>query len=190
MTDFILASASPRRLALLEQIGVVPDEVCPADIDETPFKREDPHRYAVRMAVSKAEKVAAQNPGRFVLAADTVVACGLRILPKAENREQAAACLDLLSGRRHTVFGGVCLITPDGKVSTRLVKTAVIFTRLHPSEKQAYLDGDEWRGKAGGYAVQGQAALFVRKIIGSYSNVVGLGLFETGRLLKGHGVIK
>lgn len=190
MTDLILASASPRRLALLEQIGVVPDEICPADIDETPFAQEAPHRYAVRMAVSKAEKIAALKPGRFILAADTVVACARRILPKAETREQAAACLNLLSGRRHTVYGGICLITPDGTKLTRSVKTVVAFSRLHPSDKRAYLDGGEWRGKAGGYAVQGQAALFVRRIIGSYSNVVGLGLFETGRLLKGRGVIK
>lgn len=190
MTDLILASASPRRLALLEQIGVVPDEICPADIDETPFAQEAPHRYAVRMAVSKAEKIAALKPGRFILAADTVVACARRILPKAETREQAAACLNLLSGRRHTVYGGICLITPDGSKLTRSVKTVVAFSQLHPSDKRAYLDGGEWQGKAGGYAVQGQAALFVRRIIGSYSNVVGLGLFETGRLLKGRGVIK
>lgn len=190
MTDIILASASPRRLALLKQIGVVPDEICPADIDETPFDGETPHCYAVRMAVSKAEKIAALKKGKFVLAADTVVACARRILPKAETREEAAACLDLLSGRRHTVYGGICLIAPDGSKASRLVKTVVTFSRLHSSEKQAYLDGGEWRGKAGGYAVQGQAALFVRRIGGSYSNVVGLGLFETGRLLKGRGAIK
>ncbi len=190
MTDLILASASPRRLALLEQIGVAPDKVCPADIDETPLAGEAPHRYVVRMAATKAEKIAADNPGYFVLAADTAVACARRILPKAETRDQAAACLDLLSGRRHSVYGGICLMTPDGTKLTRSVKTAVIFSRLHSSEKRSYLDSGEWRGKAGGYAIQGQAALFVRKIIGSYSNVVGLGLFETARLLKGRGVIK
>lgn len=189
MTHLVLASGSPRRLALLAQIGVVPDEICPADIDETPLKNETPQRYALRMALSKAEKVALQKKDGFVLAADTVVVCGKRILPKAETREQAQYCLNLLSGRRHTVYGGVCLITPEGQKITRLVKTAVIFARLDDVQKKSYLDGGEWQGKAGGYAVQGQAVLFVRKIIGSYSNVVGLGLYETGNLLKGQGVI-
>ena len=182
---FILASASPRRSDLLRQIGVVPDRICPADIDETPFKDETPQRYALRMAVDKAKTVAAVYPDSFVLAADTVVACGRRILPKAETRRDAEFCLNLLSGRRHTVLGGICLISPDGRISTRLVKTVVAFARLHPAEKNKYLDGNEWQGKAGGYAIQGQAALFVRELIGSYSNVVGMGLYETGCLLKG-----
>lgn len=188
--DLILASASPRRLNLLRQIGVVPTEVCPADIDETSLKGENPSDYALRMAETKARTVAASHSGSFVLAADTVVACGRRILPKAETLEQASACIDMLSGRRHTVYGGICLIASDGKVSVRLVKTTVIFSRLHAADKQKYLDGGEWRGKAGGYAIQGQAALFVREIIGSYSNVVGLGLYETGALLKGAGVLQ
>lgn len=149
-----------------------------------------PLRYALRMAVTKAETAGTHNPGCFVLAADTVVACGRRILPKAETEEQAAACLDMLSGRRHNVYGGICLIGPDGKKAVRGVKTSVIFTRLHETDKKAYLDSGEWQGKAGGYAVQGRAALFVREIIGSYSNVVGLGLFETGALLKGKGYFK
>ena len=182
--DLILASASPRRLELLRQIGITPQEVCPADIDETPLKNELPQNYALRMAVSKARKVAAEKPDRFILAADTVVACGRRILPKAETRQDAAFCLDLLSGRRHSVLGGICLISPNGDIKKRLVKTTVVFSRLNASDKQKYLDGGEWEGKAGGYAIQGQAALFVREIIGSYSNVVGLGLYETGALLQ------
>ena len=186
----ILASASPRRRDLLHQIGIAPDEICPADIDETPLKGETPARYALRMAVSKAEKIASGRSGCFILAADTVVALGHRILPKAETKQIAAECLDLLSGRRHTVYGGICLISPDGKKTVRLVKTSVIFSRLHPTDKQKYLDGGEWQGKAGGYAIQGQAALFVREIIGSYSNVVGMGLYETGALLKGAGALK
>ena len=185
--DLILASASPRRLDLLCEIGVTPSEICPADIDETPLKGESPQSYALRMAETKAKKVALLKAGRFILAADTVVACGRRILPKAETRQDASFCLDVLSGRRHTVYGGICLIQPDGKSVTRLVKTAVVFARLHETDKQKYLDCGEWQGKAGGYAIQGQAALFVKKVIGSYSNVVGIGLYETGALLKGVG---
>ncbi|MBO4644821.1 MAG: septum formation protein Maf [Alphaproteobacteria bacterium] len=185
--DLILASASPRRLDLLRQIGVTPSEICPADIDETPMKGESPQSYALRMAETKAKKIAALNRERFVLAADTVVACGRRILPKAETLEDASFCLNLLSGRRHTVYGGICLIRPDGKVSSRLVKTAVVFARLHEMDKQKYLDCGEWQGKAGGYAIQGQAALFIKEVIGSYSNVVGIGLYEAGALLKGTG---
>lgn len=182
--DFILASASPRRSALLNQIGMTPAEIVPADIDETPLKNELPARYAVRMARLKAETVAKQRRGRYILAADTVVACGRRILPKAENAEQAAWCLDVLSGRRHHVYGGICLIKPDGKASVRLVDTAVVFKVLSGEDRRSYLESAEWEGKAGGYAIQGRAALFVRKIIGSYSNVVGLSLFETGALLS------
>lgn len=188
--SFVLASASPRRSDLLRQIGVAPDRVCPADIDETPLKAELPQTYALRMAVTKAQTVAALCPDAFVLAADTVVACGRRILPKAETRDDAAFCLNLLSGRRHTVYGGICLISPDGRISTRLVRTVVAFSRLSSEEKERYLDGGEWLGKAGGYAIQGRAALFVREVIGSYSNVVGLGLYEAGCLLKGTEVLK
>lgn len=182
--DFILASASPRRAALLEQAGMPPSLIVPADIDETPLKNEIPKLYAVRMAKEKAAAVAARYPGRAVLAADTVVACGRRILPKAETRLQAAQCLDALSGRRHHVRGGICLIRPDGSVCLRAVDTSVVFKVLSDEEKRAYLDGGEWEGKAGGYAIQGKAALFVRQISGSYSNVVGLSLFETGALLS------
>ena len=186
--NLILASASPRRLDLLRQIGIVPAEICPADIDETPFKNETPQSYALRMAASKAAVIGAHRPEHFILAADTVVACGRRILPKAETKQDASFCLNLLSGRRHTVYGGICLIRPDGKSVTRLVKTSVVFARLHETDKQKYLDCGEWQGKAGGYAIQGRAALFVKEVIGSYSNVVGLGLYETGALLKGTGV--
>lgn len=188
--NLILASASPRRLELLHQIGVTPFKVCPADVDETPLKGETPSRYAVRMAVNKAEKIAAEYPEDLVLAADTVVACGRRILTKTETRQEAACTLKLLSGRRHTVYGGICLIFPNEKKAVRLVKTSVVFARLNEADKQKYLDGEEWKGKAGGYAIQGSASLFVREIIGSYSNVVGLSLYETGALLKGTGVLK
>ena len=185
--NLILASASPRRQDLLCQIGIVPAEICPADIDETPLKNETPSQYALRMACSKAKTVALCRPQHYVLAADTVVACGRRILPKAETRQDAEFCLNLLSGRRHTVYGGICLIAPNGKETVRLVKTAVVFSRLHATDKQRYLDCGEWQGKAGGYAIQGKAAMFVREIIGSYSNVVGLGLYEAAALLKGTG---
>ena len=189
MNDFILASASPRRKMLLEQIGVRPSRVVPAEIDETPLKKELPLRYAARMALEKARRVADMNPGHYVLAADTVVAYGRLILPKAETAEQAADCLERLSGRRHRVYGGICLIRPDGSFSLRTVKTAVLFRPLSAADRNAYLESGEWEGKAGGYAVQGKAALFVRGIIGSYSNVVGLGLYETGALLAGNGLI-
>ena len=188
--NLILASASPRRSDLLRQVGIVPSEVCPADIDETPLKGEDPRYYALRMAVGKAKTVAARHSGGFVLAADTVVACGRRILPKAETVQDAGFCLDLLSGRRHTVYGGICLISPDGRISTRCVKTAVVFSRLNPADKLRYLESGEWRGKAGGYAIQGLAALFVREMVGSYTNVVGLDVYATGVLLKGTGALR
>lgn len=187
MTALILASASPRRSALLKQIGIVPDEIIPADIDETPLKSELPALYAERMAQTKAEKIAAN--GAFVLAADTVVACGRRILPKAETDDDVLECLDLLSGRRHDVYGGICLITPAGKAVVRRVKTSVVFARLSDGQKAAYLKSGEGLGKAGGYAVQGMAAMFVREIIGSYSNIVGLSLYDTAALLRGNGYL-
>jgi nucleoside triphosphate pyrophosphatase len=183
----ILASSSPRRRELLAQIGIVPDAIEPADIDETPRKGELPLRHAQRLATEKARLVAERHPGAFVLGADTVVGCGRRILPKAETIEQARACLTLLSGRRHRVHGGVALMTPGGKLVERRVTTAVAMKRLSPQELETYLDSTEWQGKAGGYAIQGLAARFVREIIGSYSNVVGLPLFETAMLLEGQG---
>jgi septum formation protein len=183
----VLASASPRRLQLLAQIGIVPDRVDPADIDEAPRRDELPPNLAERLAREKASAVAARHPGAFVLAADTVVACGRRILPKAEDVATARRCLDLLSGRRHRVHGGIALVTPEGRVASRAVRTMVAFKRLSEAELEAYLAAGEWDGKAGGYAIQGRAAAFVEAVNGSYPNVVGLPLFETARLLEGLG---
>jgi len=186
-SPLILASASPRRFDLLAQIGVPVTAVDPADLDETPLPRELPGPYAARLARAKAETVAARHPGCFVLAADTVVACGRRILPKAEDEATARRCLALLSGRRHRVLGGVCVIAPSGRVVERLVTSIVSVKRLTEGEIRDYLASGEWRGKAGGYAIQGRAAVFVRALSGSYSNVVGLPLFETHALLSGLG---
>ena len=189
MTGFILASSSPRRRDLLAGVGIVPACVLPADISETPLKNELPAAYAARMAREKAAVVFERNPNAFVLAADTVVACGRRILGKPKDETDARRMLTLLSGRRHKVVGAVCLNTPDGKICERLVKTSVVFKVLSEDDKKTYLDCGEWKGKAGAYAIQGKAGLFVRRIIGSYSNVVGLPLFETGALLKGNGLL-
>lgn len=183
----VLASASPRRLALLEQIGVRPAVIDPAEIDETPHKVELPRQLAGRLAAAKAQIVAARHPGAFVLGADTVVAVGRRILPKPEEPDEAHRCLALLSGRSHRVFGGITLVTPSGKTLSRVVMTRVSFKRLSQEETEAYIAGGEWRGKAGGYAIQGRAAAFARDLGGSYSNVVGLPLFETNALLRGAG---
>ena len=180
----VLASASPRRLDLLRQVGLEPAEIDPADIDETPEPREAPRAYALRMARAKLAAVTARHPGAVVLAADSVVVCGRRILPKAETEQQARACLTLLSGRRHRVLGGIAASGVDGAVRTRLVETVVRFKRLEAAEFDDYLRCGEWRGKAGGYAIQGRAARFVAFVSGSYSNVVGLPLFETVALLK------
>lgn len=179
----VLASASPRRLALLAQIGVTPDQVVAADIDETPLKGETPRLLALRLARGKAEAVKAE--GARVLAADTVVAVGRRVLGKAESETEARACLTLLSGRTHRVYTGVALKTPDGAVRTRLVETRVTFKRLSRAEIEAYIASGEWRGKAGGYAAQGLAARYITGIIGSYSSIVGLPLHETANLLEG-----
>ena len=181
----VLASASPRRLELLGQIGLVPDHVEPAELDETPLKAEPPRAYAARLARAKAEAAAARRPGAYVLGADTVVAVGRRILPKAETEADARRCLQLLSGRGHRVYTGVCVIAPDGRRAERLSETRVRFKRLSEPEIAAYLAGGEWRGKAGGYAVQGRAGAFVIDLHGSYSGVVGLPLYETTTLLEG-----
>ena len=183
----VLASASPRRLALLEQIGVRPDAVRAAGLDETPLKGELPRLHAVRLAREKANAVAALESGAFVLAADTVVACGRRILPKAETETQARTCLALLSGRAHRVYTAIALIGPDGKLRERVGETRVAFKRLSAAEMDAYIASGEWRGKAGGYAIQGHADAFVRLLTGSYSGVVGLPLLETAALLEGAG---
>jgi septum formation protein len=183
----ILASASPRRLDLLRQVGIEPDLVVPADIDETPLKAETPDKHALRLAVAKAQAVAPHHPGAFVLAADTVVGCGRRILPKAEDEATAVRCLELISGRRHRVLGGIALVAPDGRTGTRLVESAVIFKRLSTAEMASYLASGEWNGKAGGYAIQGRAAAYIRFMSGSYSNVVGLSLYDVHQLLTGFG---
>ncbi len=183
-----MASASPRRLALLAQIGVVPDRVVPADIDETPGRDELPRPHAERLACEKARRVA--EPGCFTLAADTVVAVGRRILGKAASAEDARTCLSLLSGRRHHVLTAVTLIAPDGAASHRVSDSSVIFTRLTARDIDAYIATNEWDGKAGGYAIQGHAAAFIRALQGSYSGVVGLPLFETMQLLKGKALSK
>ena len=187
--DFVLASASPRRSALLGQIGASPVVIDPADIDETPLPGETPALHAVRLARGKAALVAGRHPDKHILAADTVVAFGRRILPKAEDLDTARRCLALLSGRRHRVHGGVVLQAPGGHVSWRHVQTVVVFKRLTLQEMDWYLASGEWHGKAGGYAIQGLAARVIRDVIGSYSNVVGLPLFETTQLLGGAGLI-
>lgn len=189
----VLASASPRRLALLQQMGVEPDALLPADLDETPRRNELPRTLAARLAREKAEASAAlarktqDHADAFILAADTVVAVGRRILPKCEVTEEAAACLRLLSGRAHRVFTGVTLITPKGACRHRLVESRLRLKRLSEAEIEAYLASGEWRGKAGGYAIQGLAGAFVVKLIGSYPSVVGLPLYETMSLLSGEG---
>lgn len=184
----ILASASPRRLDLLAQVGIAPDDVRPSDVDEVPLAGELPRPMAERLAREKARAVAAGFPDDFVLAADTVVACGRRVLPKPADEAAARACLRLLSGRRHRVICGVALACPDGGLREKTVETAVRFKRLHEAEIDAYLASGEWQGKAGGYAIQGLAALFVTGLNGSYSNVVGLPLRETVGLLAAAGV--
>ncbi|MCB9990841.1 MAG: septum formation protein Maf [Rhodospirillales bacterium] len=190
-SSLILASASPRRLALLEQVGIVPDGVVPADIDETPHKNELPRVLAERLAREKALAVYGQgrHNGAFILAADTVVACGRRELGKAADRAEAERFLRLLSGRRHRVIGGIALCRPDGAVVSRAVETIVQFKLLADAELSAYLDSGEWDGKAGAYAVQGYAGAFVKFIRGSYSNVVGLSLYDTMQMLKGSGYL-
>jgi septum formation protein len=189
----VLASGSPRRLALLTQAGIEPDSLEPAEIDETPERGELPRTLAVRLAREKAvkvqERVRLQDEIKdsYILAADTVVALGRRILPKPELLEEASSCLRLLSGRTHKVYSGLCVITPKDSVKTRLVETRVRFKRLSDQEIENYLGSGEWRQKAGGYAIQGLAGSFVVKLIGSYTNVVGLPLYESTALLGGEG---
>jgi septum formation protein len=191
--ELILASASPRRLALLNQVGIEPEHLVPAHVDETPEKGELPRKLAQRLADQKA--LTAQHKARqagiadnaLVLAADTVVAVGRRILPKAEMMEEASQCLRLLSGRAHRVYTAVSMLTPGGAVRRRLVETRIRFKRLSNREVESYLASAEWRDKAGGYAIQGIAGAFVIKLVGSYSAVVGLPLHETVALLAGEG---
>lgn len=189
----VLASASPRRLALLDQVDLTPDLMHPTDIDEEPKKRETPRALALRLAKAKAEAAAKATqvkelgPNTYILAADTVVAVGRRVIPKPDRIEEAAAGLRLLSGRAHKVITGICLIAPQDQMRSRLVETKVRFKRLTRDDVETYLMSDEWRGKAGGYAIQGRAEAFVRMINGSYSNVVGLPVYETIALLQGNG---
>ena len=189
----VLASGSPRRLGLLNQAGLDPDSLEPVEIDESPERGELPRTLAVRLAREKAEASIVRVRNRqeikdaYVLAADTVVAVGRRILPKPEMMEEAAACLRLLSGRTHRVYTGVCLVTPRDALRTRLVESRVRFKRLSNEDLESYLASGEWRGKAGGYAIQGLAGSFVTKLVGSYTNVVGLPLYETTTLLAGEG---
>ncbi|MBK8007243.1 MAG: Maf-like protein [Rhizobiales bacterium] len=189
----VLASGSPRRLALLAQIGLEPDVLMPAEVDETPERGELPRTLAVRLAREKAERVIERVRDNhdlrdaYILGADTVVAVGRRILPKPELLEEAAGCLRLLSGRAHRVYSGVCLVTPHNAIKTRLVESRVRFKRLSSQDIESYLASGEWRGKAGGYAIQGLAGGFVVKLVGSYPNVVGMPLFETTTMLAGEG---
>jgi septum formation protein len=188
----VLASGSPRRIELLQQAGIEPHRVLPADIDETPQRAEHPRSLAKRLSRTKAElaRASLEKEGEgdcYVLAADTVVAVGRRILPKADLVDEASNCLRLLSGRSHRVYTGLCLITPAGKLRQKLVETRVRFKRLSREELESYLASGEWRGKAGGYAIQGLAGTFVVKLVGSYTNVVGLPLHESVALLTGDG---
>ncbi len=185
--QLVLASASPRRLELLAQAGLVPDLAEAPEIDESARPRETPAGLAGRLAKHKASDVAARHPGAFVLAADTVVACGRRILPKASDEAEARRCLERLSGRRHKVHTAIAVMAPEGRCSSRVVTTTVTFRRLSRPEIAAYLKSGEWRDKAGGYAIQGRAALFAPAINGSYTGVVGLPLAETANLLAGLG---
>jgi septum formation protein len=183
----VLASASPRRLDLLARIGVTPDAIDPADIDEAVLPRERPKAHALRLAEEKAAATAARHPQAIVLGADTVVAVGRRILPKVEDEATLRQCMRLLSGRRHRVLTGVALALPGGEMRSRVVETMIAMKRLSAEEIEFYAGHEEWRGKAGGYALQGYGEVYVRQIAGSYSNVVGLPLAETRHLLKSAG---
>jgi septum formation protein len=189
----VLASGSPRRLGRLTQAGIEPDSLQPAEIDEIPVKGELPRALANRLAREKAQvalasiRIDEELRGSYIIAADTVVAVGRRVMPKADMLEDAAACLRMLSGRNHRVYTGICLVTPKEAFRQRLVETRVRFKRLSNEDLEGYLASGEWRGKAGGYAIQGLAGTFVVKMVGSYTNVVGLPLYETMSLLLGEG---
>jgi len=185
--DLVLASASPRRRDLLTQIGITPSAITPVDVDETPLRCEKPEAYARRLAVEKTTLAAKKHKGAFVLGADTAVAVGARILGKPGDQAEAEKFLTLLSGRRHRVISSIALMTPGGKTYQKTITTVVSFKRLTRQEIKWYLDGGEWQGKAGAYAIQGKAGAFVKRINGSYTNVVGLPLYETLALLQAHG---
>ncbi|GLQ23363.1 Maf-like protein [Algimonas ampicilliniresistens] len=186
---FILASASPRRLHLLAQIGLTPDAVHPTDINEDPIPGELPGPHALRLAQEKAQAALRQLPGSVILAADTVVGVGRRILPKTMERDEAKMCLSLMSGRSHRVFTGVCVIDADGLARSKVSETRLKMKRLSDQEMTRYLDSEEWRGKAGGYGIQGRAGTLIHHISGSYTGVVGLPVYETGLLLAAAGII-
>ena len=189
----VLASASPRRMALLQQVGLTPDLLNPTDIDETPRRRESPRRVSIRLADEKAKVaitaplVRGLGPNTYIIAADTVVGMGRRVLPKPATAEEAMDCLKLLSGRAHWVYSTVSVVAPGGKITTRCCETKIRFKRLSRPDMETYIASEEWRGKAGGYAIQDRAAAFVRYIAGSHSAVVGLPLYETLHLLEGAG---
>ena len=187
LPPLVLASASPRRIELLAQVGIAPDRIVPADIDETPLKGETPPRLAERLACTKAETVAAAEPEAFVLAADTVVAVGRRLLEKPADEAEARRFLSLLSGRNHRVFTGVALKAPGRDTAVRVVETRVSLKPLSDDEITGYIATGDWRGKAGGYAIQGPAGAFVRRIVGSHPAVMGLPLYEAVQLLRGAG---
>ena len=195
MTDksphkLILASASPRRVDLLAQLGIKPDEIIPADIDEAPLKGELPRALALRLAQGKAQAVAENHEGAYVLAADTVVGMGRRLLDKAHGADDVKRYISAMSGRRHHVYGGIALITPEGQMISRVVDTLVQFKRMSDFEIEQYVQSGEGEGKAGGYAIQGLAESYIKFISGSYSNVVGLSLYDTMQILNGVGFIK
>ena len=183
----ILASASPRRVELLKQLQITPSNIIPADIDETPLKGEKGDKLALRLAIQKAQKTHSDIKNAYILAADTVVSCGQHLLDKANDANEARTYLNKLSGRRHRIYGGICLITPDGQQLSRLCQTKVQFKRLSKTEIDQYIESGEWEGKAGGYGIQGIAGAYIKFISGSYSNVVGLSLYDTVSILKSGG---
>lgn len=185
---FILASASPRRLQLLTQIGLTPDAVLPSDINEDPVPGELPRLHALRLAQEKAAAISQAHSGKVILAADTVVGVGRRILPKTLRRDEAADCLRLMSGRSHRVYTGVCVIDAQGISRTRVSETRLKMKRLSEQELGAYLDSEEWHGKAGGYGIQGRAGAFISSLAGSYTGVVGLPIYETAAMLRAAGI--
>ena len=187
--SLILASSSPRRRDLLAQIGITPEAIVSPSIDESVISDELPKDYAQRIALAKAKAVHAFHPNKLILAADTVVVCGRRILPKAEDVATAYRCLQLLSGRRHRVLGALCIIDQFGKIHTSLEQTTVTFKRLDRKEIKVYIEEQEWQGKAGGYAIQGNAACFVKSVHGCYFNIVGLPLYRLKQMLRSIGVI-
>ena len=183
----ILASASPRRLDLLQSVAIIPHEIIPSNIDEAPQQNERPGDLVLRLAESKAQKVFETHKGNFILAADTTVALGRRILEKPKDVDEARQFLNLLSGRRHKVLGGICVIAPDGRKTSRVCTSIVQFKSLTKAETDSYIQSSEWEGKAGGYGIQGRAGAFVKFMSGSYSNIVGLSLYDTVNMLTGLG---